>query len=151
MWFYWTHALIMVRMEQHSQWETGKYLWSSEFTMRLSALLWPIFQSNLRHASSFGGKTCTLDERCRPVKWLVLQSSETQQRRLHYKSGAINKRQMFGISAEGWERKWLLWNCVTRAPLLHFISSWVALSFKVSESVCKEYLTPVQIPTSCNV
>ena len=49
--------------------------------------------------------------RCRPVQWLVvnhLQSSETQQRRLHYKSGAINKRQMFGISAEDGERKSLI-------------------------------------------
>ena len=29
----------------------------------------------------------------------------------------------------------LFWNCVTRVPLLYFIRSWVALFFKVCESV----------------
>ena len=39
-------------------------------------------------------------------------------------------------------------NCVTRAPLLYFIRSWVALSFKV---VCQASVTPVQISTFCNI
>ena len=38
--------------------------------------------------------------------------------------------------------------CVTRAPLLYFIRSWVALSFKV---VCQACVTPVQISTLCNI
>ena len=42
--------------------------------------------------------------------------------------------------------------CVTRAPLLYFIRSWVALSFKVvSESVSQASVTPAQISTSCNI
>ena len=46
-------------------------------------------------------------------------------------------------------------NCVTRAPFLYFIRSWVALSFKVcqwvSEWVSKAPLTPVQISTLFNI
>ena len=42
-------------------------------------------------------------------------------------------------------------NCVTRAPLLYFIRSRGALSFKVCESVRKAYVTPVQISTLCNI
>ena len=41
--------------------------------------------------------------------------------------------------------------CVTRAPLLYFVSSWVALSFKVCQSVRKASVTPVQISTLCNI
>ena len=39
-------------------------------------------------------------------------------------------------------------NYVTRAPLLYFIRSWVALSFKVVSEAC---VTPFQISTSCNI
>ena len=46
--------------------------------------------------------------------------------------------------------EWVLY-CVTRAPLLYFIRSWVALSFKVSESVSEASVTPVQISTLCNI
>lgn len=50
---------------------------------------------------------------------------------------------------------WDLPICVTRAPLLYFIRSWVALSFKVvsqcSESVRQASVTPVQISTFCNI
>ena len=43
-------------------------------------------------------------------------------------------------------------HCVTRAPLLYFIRSWVALSFKVvSEWVRQASVTPVQISTFCNI
>ena len=42
--------------------------------------------------------------------------------------------------------------CVTRAPVLNFIRSWVALSFKVvSLSVCQACVTPFQISTLCNI
>ena len=42
--------------------------------------------------------------------------------------------------------------CVTRAPLLYFIRSWVALSFKVvCQSVSQASVTPVQISTLCNI
>ena len=41
-------------------------------------------------------------------------------------------------------------NCVTGAPLLYFIRSWVALSFKC-ESVSEASVTPVQISTFCNI
>ena len=44
--------------------------------------------------------------------------------------------------------------CVTRASLLYFIRSWVALSFlceSVSQSVCQASVTPVQISTFCNI
>ena len=41
---------------------------------------------------------------------------------------------------------------VTRAPLLYFIRSWVALSFKVvSLSVCQASVTPVRTSTFCNI
>ena len=51
-------------------------------------------------------------------------------------------------------RAWLIrtsvpHNCVTRAPLLYFIRTWVALSF-ICESVCQASETPVQISTLCN-
>ena len=43
-------------------------------------------------------------------------------------------------------------NCVTRAPLLYFIRSWVALSFKVvSQWVSQASVTPVQISALCNI
>ena len=43
-------------------------------------------------------------------------------------------------------------HCVTRAPHLYFIRSWVALSFKVvSEWVSEASVTPVQISTFCNI
>ena len=43
-------------------------------------------------------------------------------------------------------------HCVTWAPLLYFIRSWVALSFKVvSLSVSQASVTPVQISTLCNI
>ena len=42
--------------------------------------------------------------------------------------------------------------CATRAPLLYFITSWVALSFKVvSQWVRRASVTPVQISTFCNI
>ena len=41
--------------------------------------------------------------------------------------------------------------CVTRAPLLYFVRSWVTLSFKVCHSVRKALVTPVQISTLCNI
>ena len=44
--------------------------------------------------------------------------------------------------------------CVTRAPLLYFVRSWVALSSLcewVSQSVCQASVTPVQISTFCNI
>ena len=41
--------------------------------------------------------------------------------------------------------------CVKRAPLLYFIRTWVALSFKVCPSVRKACVTPVQISTLCNI
>ena len=44
----------------------------------------------------------------------------------------------------------LFFNCVTRAPLLYFIRSWVALSFKVCQSV-SESVTPDQLYTLCNI
>ena len=42
------------------------------------------------------------------------------------------------------------YHCVTRAPLLYFIRSWVALSFNC-ESVSQASVTPVQISTFCNI
>ena len=46
----------------------------------------------------------------------------------------------------------LYFHCVTRAPLLYFIWSWVALSFKVaSEWVRQASVTPVQIYKGTNV
>ena len=42
-------------------------------------------------------------------------------------------------------------NCVTKAPLLYFVRSWVALSFKVCESVRQACVTPFQISTLCNL
>ena len=43
-------------------------------------------------------------------------------------------------------------NCVTRAPLLYFIRSWVAPSFKVvSQSVSQASVIPVQIFTLFNI
>ena len=42
-------------------------------------------------------------------------------------------------------------NCVTRAPVVNFIRSWVALSFKVCESVSQACVTPFQISTLCNI
>ena len=43
-------------------------------------------------------------------------------------------------------------NCVTRAPLLYFIRSWAALSFKVvSQWVSQASVTPVQISTLFNI
>ena len=41
-------------------------------------------------------------------------------------------------------------NCVTRAPLLYFVRSWVALSL-VCEWVSQASVTPVQISTFCNI
>ena len=41
-------------------------------------------------------------------------------------------------------------NCVTRAPLLYFVRSWVALSL-LCESVSQASVTPVQISTFCNI
>ena len=46
----------------------------------------------------------------------------------------------------------LAYSCVTRAPILYFIRSWVALSFKVvSQWVSKASVTPVQISTLFNI
>ena len=46
----------------------------------------------------------------------------------------------------------LIMNCVTRAPLLYFIRSWVALSFKaVSGWVGQGSVTPVQISILFNI
>ena len=44
-------------------------------------------------------------------------------------------------------------NCVTRAPLLYFIWSWVALSFKVCQSVSQSGIgnTCPDISTLCNI
>ena len=42
-------------------------------------------------------------------------------------------------------------HCVTRAPLLYFIRSWVALSFKACQWVSKGSVTPIQTSTLFNI
>ena len=49
---------------------------------------------------------------------------------------------------------WAFQHCVTRAPLLYFLRSWVALSLlceSVSQWVSEASVTPVQISTFCNI
>ena len=41
--------------------------------------------------------------------------------------------------------------CVTRASLLYFVRSWLALSFKVCQWVCQACVTPFHISTLCNI
>ena len=106
-----------------------------------------------------------------PLQWPPVWNLDLYQKlkgkRFMYKSTAniaIAKRMvcLIGIYLGRYPEKKNSWslghypNCVTRAPLLYFIRSWVALSFKVvsqwvSESVSEASVTPVQISTLCNI
>ena len=78
-----------------------------------------------------------------PLGLLNLWKSVNRIRIIMGKSGCTRIRTSSSCSPE---------NCVTRAPLLYFIRSWVALSFKVvSESVSQASVTPFQISTFCNI
>ena len=64
---------------------------------------------------------------------------------------AVNNDNFYGL----WTEQVWQWyptaspanDCVTRSPLLYFIRSWVALSFKVCESVSQASVTPDQMST----
>ena len=59
---------------------------------------------------------------------------------------ATNKAPIHLLSIEKWNYLHSKKSCVTRAPLLYFIRSWVALSFKVCEWVSESVRDPWTCP-----